>query len=189
MRRANRKRTRWNGTSNVYHLPKRKRSSTQPVPRHPSLPTFVIEHWPNFIMRNVQKGQQGRFGVTVVSATDDRYKGYYNGFSMAERRATGPILRAARKAGLLGSPKECSICGVVQSLDAPLRMEWHVEDYREPLNLYAICHSCHRTLHARFEQPRRWERLIARNSDKKWVQKLTMDAASKGRPFDETYPR
>lgn len=123
-----------------------------------------------------------------MTAADDPYKGYYNGFSMAERRATGPILRAARKAGRLGAPPRCSICGLAQSPVAPVRLDWHVELYREPLKLYAICHSCHRTLHARFEQPRRWARLLAKYPDVRWVQKLTMDPASKGRPFDETYP-
>lgn len=123
-----------------------------------------------------------------MSSSDHVYKGFYNGFSMAERRGTSPLLRAARAAGILGVPKGCSICGVVQSIVAPIRLEWHLEDYREYLNLYAICHSCHRILHARFEQPRRWARLLARHPDVSWVQKLTMDPASKGRPFDETYP-
>lgn len=139
-------------------------------------------------MRNVQKDQEGRFGTAAMIAADDPYKGFYNGFSMSERRATSPLLRAARAAGMLGVPSVCSICGIVQSTVAPIRLEWHVEDYREHLNLYAICHSCHRSLHARFEQPRRWARLIARHPDVSWVQKLTMDPASRGRPFDDTYP-
>lgn len=123
-----------------------------------------------------------------MSVADDPYKGFYNGFSMAERRATTPLLRAARAAGVLGVPSVCSICSIVQSTVAPFRMEWHLEDYRDYLQLYAICHSCHRSLHARFEQPRRWARLIAKHPDVRWVQKLTIDPASKGRPFDVTYP-
>ena len=70
-------------------------------------------------MRNVQKDLQGCFGIAVMSVADDPYKGFYNGFSMAERRATTPLLRAARAAGVLGVPSVCSICGIVQSTVAP----------------------------------------------------------------------
>lgn len=123
-----------------------------------------------------------------MSATDDPYKGWYNGFSMEERRAANPLLRAARAGGLLAAPNECSICGIVQCAVTPIRLEFHLEEYRDYLRPYAICHSCHGKLHTRFERPHRWTQLIAKCRDNSWVQKLTMDPASKARPFDETYP-
>lgn len=123
-----------------------------------------------------------------MSAADDPYKGWYNGFTMTERRAANPLLRAARAEGLLDAPLECSICGIVQSATAPVRIEFHLEDYRDYLRPYTICHSCHWALHARFERPRRWKQLIAGCSSDCWVHSLTMDSTSRGRPFDETYP-
>lgn len=120
---------------------------------------------------------------------DDPYKGWYNGFTMAERRAVNPLLRAARAEGLINAPHACSICGIVQSTLAPIRMEWHLEDYRDYLRPYAICHSCHRALHARFERPNRWALLVTQCSHNSWARKLTMDPASKMRPFDESYPK
>ena len=119
---------------------------------------------------------------------EDPYKGWYNGFSMAERRAVNPLLRAARAEGSLEAPETCSICSVAQSVSAPIRMEWHLEDYRDYRRPYAICHRCHWSLHARFQQPHRWKNLIARCVDQSWTHKLTMDPVSKSRPFDETYP-
>lgn len=76
-------------------------------------------------------------------SAEDEFAGWYNGFTMAERRAANPLLRAARAAGHLNAPQECSICGVVQSTVAPIRLEWHIEDYRNHLRPYAICHGCH----------------------------------------------
>lgn len=124
----------------------------------------------------------------MKDAIKDPYNGWYNGFSLAERRAANPLLRAARLNGTLRPPAKCSICAVVRSDAAPIRMEWHLEDYRDYLRPYAICHSCHWALHARFERPHRWTQLIAKCADNTWVQKLTMERASKVRPFDETYP-
>lgn len=123
-----------------------------------------------------------------MTEAEDPYKGWYNGFTMAERRVVNPLFRAALARGFLDAPQTCSICGIMQSAVAPIRMEWHLEDYRHYLRPYAICHSCHWTLHSRFKHPRRWARLIARHSDVNWVQNLTMDPLSKSRPFDETYP-
>lgn len=123
-----------------------------------------------------------------MSAADDPYKGWYNGFTMEERRAVNPLLRAARAQGLLNSPNECSICGTFQSVDAPIRMEWHLEDYRDYLRPYAICHRCHWALHSRFERPQRWQFLLATCPRDSWVRMLSMDPVSKQRPFDETYP-
>lgn len=131
---------------------------------------------------------QHRVGPPTVSATDDPYKGWYNGFSMDERRAANPLLRAARADGLIPAPSECSVCGTLQSDMTPIRMEFHLEDYRDYLRPYAICHSCHWSLHARFERPHRWLKLIAKCREDSWVQKLTMDPFSKCRAFDETYP-
>ena len=123
-----------------------------------------------------------------MTETDDPYKGWYNGFTMAERRAVNPLLRAARASGLLDAPQTCSICSIMQSAVAPIRMEWHLEDYRHYLRPYAICHSCHWALHARFDRPQRWMSLIANCRNNSWVHQLTMDPASKGMPFDDLYP-
>lgn len=121
-------------------------------------------------------------------SAQDPYAGWYNGFTLAERRAANPLLRTARASGLLEAPKTCSVCSIVQSVAAPIRMEWHLEDYRVYLQPYAICHGCHWALHARFERPQRWAKLISQCPDNSWVHKLTTDPASKGRPFDQTYP-
>lgn len=123
-----------------------------------------------------------------MTVLNDTYKGWYNGFSMEERRAVNPLMRAARMNGTLNAPRQCSVCDVVQSKIAPIRMEWHLEDYRNYLQPYSLCHRCHWALHARFERPQRWTRLIARYSCDCWFQKLTMDPLSKGRSFDLTYP-
>lgn len=123
-----------------------------------------------------------------MSAADDPYKGWYNGFTMEERRSANPLLRAARAEGLLNPPTTCSVCNIRQSAVGPIRMEWHLEDYRDYLRPYSICHGCHWALHARFERPHRWARLIAQRSANSWVHKLSMDPASRGRPFDDTYP-
>lgn len=123
-----------------------------------------------------------------MTKSEDPYKGWYNGFSMEERRVVNPLLRAARAVGTLKAPYQCSICGVVQSKVSPIRMEWHLEDYRDYLRPYAICHGCHWALHARFSQPHRWMRLVSKCHYDSWVHKLTMDPMSKCRPFDVTYP-
>ena len=123
-----------------------------------------------------------------MTETDDPYKGWYNGFTMAERRAVNPLLRAARANGFLDAPQTCSVCGIMQSAVAPIRMEWHLEDYRECLRPYAICHGCHCALHARFERPQRWAQLLIKCPHNSWPHKLTMDPATKGRTFDDIYP-
>jgi hypothetical protein len=123
-----------------------------------------------------------------MTTSEDPYKGWYNGFSMEERRAVNPLLRAAQVACILDAPRTCSICGTVQSNVAPIRMEWHLEDYRDYLRPYPICHNCHWVLHARFSQPNRWIQLVSKCYGDSWVHKLTMDPRSKARPFNETYP-
>jgi len=114
---------------------------------------------------------------------------FYNGWSPEERRATLPIQRAALKAGEMASPERCSICGFDgSSMEDGNRLELHDERYDEPLSAYPICRRCHRILHARFERPARWKRLVAEFGDgSKWFEYLSLDPQSQWRPFDETY--
>ncbi len=113
-------------------------------------------------------------------------QGYYNGWSLEERRATIPIQHEAMKTGEMPRPERCSICSCTAST-RPL--EWHDENYSEPLKAFPVCRRCHRTLHLRWEQPARWLRLLEKVSAPDcWARRLTLDPASQWRPFDETYP-
>lgn len=118
--------------------------------------------------------------------------GWYNGWSLEERRATLTIQKAAIASGELARPTTCSICRCSGSRDwrADDAVWLHDEDYADPLSAYAVCRRCHRTLHERFEHPEPWLALVGRygNGGEQWFELLTMDPASQRRPFRDTYP-
>lgn len=115
----------------------------------------------------------------------------YNGFSWAERCAVTPVQNAAIREGRLIRPTVCSICGDARS-ERPQGRDYrflHTEDYRRPLDIYPLCKADHAALHARFDDPARWQRVIERHGRPgAWFMLLSNDPASQYRPFDETYP-
>jgi len=116
---------------------------------------------------------------------------WYNGWSPEQRLATLPVQRAALKAGALLAPTCCSVCGFDprEQPSAANRVWLHDEDYGDPLAAYAICRRCHWALHERFDDPQPWLAIVARHGGgDQWFERLSMDPASKRRPFLETYP-
>jgi hypothetical protein len=116
----------------------------------------------------------------------------YNNFSWAERRATIPVQNAALRDGRLIRPTVCCICG--DDRDAfPQGRDYrflHLEDYRRPLDIYPVCKGDHAALHARFDDPGRWEKVIrAHSRPGEWFTLLSLDPASQETPYDITYPR
>ncbi len=116
---------------------------------------------------------------------------WYNGFSPEQRGAVTPIQNAAVRSGKLIKPTICSICGFSDPTDPKGRgyIFMHLEDYRTPLNILPACKRCHAALHARFDRPGPWLRILAVNSKPDcWFAGLSMDPGSQRAPFDETYP-
>lgn len=111
-------------------------------------------------------------------------KGFYNGFSPADRDGTLAIVRAAVADGRVPSPAQCSVCG-----ERPTKpLGWHSEDYRTPLAARPICGRCHYAVHIRFRRPDYWQAYIAALAPGSWFHRLSVDPAALERPFDETYP-
>nr|WP_087574664.1 hypothetical protein [Sphingomonas sp. CDS-1] len=116
---------------------------------------------------------------------------WYNGWSPEQRLATLPMQRAALKAGTLLAPTCCSVCGFDprEQPGTSNRVWLHNEDYGDPLATYAICRRCHWALHERFDDPEPWLAIVARHgTGNQWFERLSMDPASKRRPYIETYP-
>ena len=116
----------------------------------------------------------------------------YNGFSWRERCAVTPLQNAAIRSGKLIRPTVCCICG--DSRDQhPKGRDYrflHTEDYRKPLSIYPCCKPCHAALHARFEDPARWQRVVsAHGQSAGWILALSLDPMSQWRPFDQIYAR
>lgn len=115
----------------------------------------------------------------------------YNGFSWSERCTATPIQNAALRAGLIIRPTVCSICLDARSAH-PQGRDYrflHSEDYRLPLVFYPVCKPCHAAVHARFDNPDRWERILrAHGRIREWYVALTMDPQSQWQPFEVTYP-
>ena len=84
--------------------------------------------------------------------------GPYNGFTGLERARGAQLTWWAIKTGVLPSSTICSIC-----LSREGRLQYHSEDYYDPLHPHAIRVGCHLTLHRRFRSPRAWQRLAASN--------------------------
>lgn len=121
-----------------------------------------------------------------------RYKiGFYNGWNGDERLAVLPILRAALATGELAHPTICSVCLVPGNADrrAQDAVWFYDEDYAKPMGAYAICRRCHSLLHLRFHDPDTWTAYVALHArGGAWFERLSMDPASRNRPFAETYP-
>ena len=105
--------------------------------------------------------------------------------------ASIPIQNAAAKTGRFRFPTICSICGHTD----PTRPRTagyiyaHLEDYRRPLSCHPACRHCHAALHARFREPERWQRVLAKHHCAgAWFTLLTPDPASQTMPFDMIYP-
>jgi hypothetical protein len=116
---------------------------------------------------------------------------WYNGWSTGERLATIPAQREAIASGALPRPIRCSICAFSprEQPGTGNRVWLHNEDYGDPLAIYEICRICHAILHERFETPEPWLALVRRHgSGDRWFERLSMDPASRQRPFRETYP-
>ena len=76
-------------------------------------------------------------------------------------------MRWAQRAGLLPVASSCSICGAEQ------RLQFHSENYYDPLHPHAVCGSCHMKLHRRFRSPTPWLRLVERYAnDESWFAEL-----------------
>ena len=109
--------------------------------------------------------------IASGSATPPEWKwpipGAYNGAD-GKMRVTGwQKVKVAISLGLVPPPNVCSIC-----LRSPAG-QMHNEDYFRPLQAKPICFSCHRTLHGRFKNPVRWERLAQRNAhEEAWFLKI-----------------
>lgn len=118
--------------------------------------------------------------------------GWYNGWDPQERTAVTPVQKQALKDGRLARPTHCSLCGCEGSRDwrAQDAVWLHSEDYGNPLDVYHLCRRCHRILHERFDNPAPWLALISAHErgGTEWFENLTMDPASRTRPFEETYP-
>ena len=109
---------------------------------------------------------------------------WYNGWSPKERCARIPVQKKAVLDGTVPAPTICSICGSDRSVG------FHDENYAEPLAAFHVCRSCHMVLHRRFTQPGPWLALVKRHATGSgWFETLSMDPASRTRPFRETYPK
>lgn len=86
----------------------------------------------------------------MKSNRTDPTQGAYNGFSLADRFAAGAW---AKNHGL---PKRvppdwpCAVCGEVGG-----QIGWHNEDYRTPVDAFAVCAWCHWALHSRLKPNQR----------------------------------
>ena len=123
--------------------------------------------------------------------TAGRTIGHYNGWNGQERLAVLPVLDAAIAAGALAPPTRCSICLISGSADwrASSAIVFHDENYSPPLDPYPVCKPCHRLIHLRFWRVDEWQGHIARHArEGAWFEQLTLDPASRFRPFVETYP-
>jgi len=83
----------------------------------------------------------------------------YNGFTGLERARGAQLIWWAVKAGILQKSDRCSICG-----KPPSRLQFHSEDYYDPLHPHAICATCHMLLHRRFRSPAPWQTLVAKHA-------------------------
>jgi hypothetical protein len=123
--------------------------------------------------------------------SDDEWLIGYNGFRYKQGYSVIPIQNDALRRGLIARPTMCSICRDGRT-ERPKGRDYrflHLEDYSQPLAIYPCCKRCHAALHARFRDPERWQRLLARyGRPGDWATLLSLDPASQLRPFSETYP-
>jgi len=120
---------------------------------------------PNSFGRYAVRPYSILFPIAVVSGL-----GPYNGFTGLERARVAQLIRWAAREGLVAPPAWCSVCGACVG---PLHS--HCENYYEPLDLHAICVSCHFKLHRRFRSPRPWRNLVDQYScDGSWFSTLSL---------------
>lgn len=115
---------------------------------------------------------------------------YYN-WSWEERCAVIPIQTKAFRDGVLRRPDTCSICCFYGpgKRDGRWQIVAHLERYDRPLEIYPCCRRCHASLHARFADPARWQRLVERHpAHGSWYELLSCDPASQWQPFDVVHP-
>ena len=122
---------------------------------------------------------------------DQSWKIGYNGFRFEAGYSVIPIQNDALRRGIIARPTMCGICRDGRS-ERPKGRDYrylHLEDYAKPLVIHPCCKSCHAALHARFREPERWQRVLARHARPgDWATLLSLDPASQLRPFAETYP-
>lgn len=94
------------------------------------------------------------------------------------------MISAALVGGHLEWANSCSVCEA--NLTRP--HQWHLERYDVPLSAFPICRRCHRAIHLRFYEPKRWHQFIIDVACAGWVYDLNTDVASLERPYAETYP-
>lgn len=115
----------------------------------------------------------------------------YNGTPWSARCAVTPIQNALIRSGKLIRPLVCSICLDDRS-ESPQGRDYrflHLEDYSDPTAIYGCCKRCHASVHARFTDPQRWQRVLERyGRPGEWFTLLSLDPASQWRSFVETYP-
>lgn len=89
------------------------------------------------------------------------FKGFYNGYSPAERRRKSVACAALRSGNNdRVTPSKCDLCGTTFR-----DLERHSEDYSEPYrpDQYFLCRTCHRLrLHGRFRHQSSWQEFKVR---------------------------
>lgn len=98
--------------------------------------------------------------------------GSYNGFSKEQRLLADRKIKVAIELGLIPKAFQCSVCGTMDG-----RIDYHNEDYGQPLRAAAICVKCHMALHNRGRSPgypESWARRVKRyGNGSKWFERLT----------------
>lgn len=94
----------------------------------------------------------------------DPTQGAYNGFSLADRFTAGRFGGTFPAVRPVKVPKgvPCAVCGMTGG-----QIGWHQEDYRTPVDAFAVCAWCHWALHCRIK-PRQadgWTRWIVMLSE------------------------
>ena len=83
----------------------------------------------------------------------------YNGFSAKIRSESWDWMKKEEKAGRLGPPLGCQVCGETGG-----HLDYHTEDYSKPFGPhiyeFQLCFRCHMMLHIRFRRQRAWKRYI-----------------------------
>lgn len=96
----------------------------------------------------------------------------YNGFTGIERIRGWQLTRWAINVGILRQPSICSISGEVGDYNV---IQYHNENYYDPLAPRQIHKMLHRTLHQRFRNPDKWQMVVDRyiaNSEDPWFAEL-----------------
>jgi hypothetical protein len=94
-----------------------------------------------------------------VHLSKHRLLGSYNGFTGLERARGARVIWWAVAVRLIAPPAFCSICGVSEP---PL--QYHSENYYDPLHPYPICRACHSRLHGRFRATSAWIQWIEKHA-------------------------